>query len=242
MADRHQRGFSLVEMAMVLVILGLMIGGFLGPLTETMEAQRIRQAKREMAEAKEAILGFMIKNQRFPCPADPTVAESDATSGTEKTPSATGCARTEGALPWKDLGLKQLDPWGRRYSYAVAPRLAATSFSSTGSVCAAPVPSSGASFNWCSPTTIQIKTSSSTADVAPNVAAVVISHGKNGLGGYDQGGTQISGATNDELENADNDTVFIQTQFDPNRPYDDLVEWISPAVTFNRMVQAQLLP
>jgi len=61
-------------------------------------------------DIREALLGFAVINGRLPCPG--TVTDPASTSyGVED------CAAgptVEGFLPWKTLGLTELDPWGVR--------------------------------------------------------------------------------------------------------------------------------
>jgi hypothetical protein len=79
-------------------------------------------------------------------------------------------------------------------------------------------------------------------NVAPKIAAVVVSHGLKSSGAFTpQGGAiRIPGAAGDELENANNDTTFISKTTETG--FDDLVVWVSPNILFNRMVAAGKLP
>ena len=51
---KNKFGFTLVEMAIVLVIVGLLISAFLTPLTVQLEQNRNAEARRDLAEIKEA--------------------------------------------------------------------------------------------------------------------------------------------------------------------------------------------
>lgn len=53
-----QRGFTLIEMAIVLVIITIMIGGLAMPLSAQIQARRIAETKKTLEEAREAILGY----------------------------------------------------------------------------------------------------------------------------------------------------------------------------------------
>lgn len=260
---RWQRGFSLVEMAVVLVVVGILTASLMGPITAQLDYQRSREAKRLIADSKEAILGFMLRNKRLPCPANSTLSETAAGSGLEDRTGG-NCNRTDGALPWVDLGLPQLDPWGRRLRYAVTSTFADSlpsplyyltatppALIPSGAIagnCSSPVTTSGASFSWCESGDKQITLSGGSllaggkGKVVSDAVLIVLSHGKNGLGGYDSAGNQLLGAAGDELENANGDNIFISTGITDEPVFDDLIDWIAPPIIFNRMVAAGLLP
>ncbi|MDP2031760.1 MAG: prepilin-type N-terminal cleavage/methylation domain-containing protein [Thiobacillus sp.] len=52
------RGFTLIEMAIVLVIITILIGGLAVPLSAQIQARRIAETKKIMEEAREAIVGY----------------------------------------------------------------------------------------------------------------------------------------------------------------------------------------
>jgi prepilin-type N-terminal cleavage/methylation domain-containing protein len=53
-----KRGFTLIEMAIVLVIITILIGGLAVPLSAQIQARRIAETKKIMEEAREAIVGY----------------------------------------------------------------------------------------------------------------------------------------------------------------------------------------
>ncbi len=73
-AKFHARktGFSLVEMAIVLLIVALLLGGLLPTLSGQMEQQRTNETRKQLDEVQQALLGFAIVNGRLPCPASST--------------------------------------------------------------------------------------------------------------------------------------------------------------------------
>lgn len=54
----HNRGFTLIELAVVLVIVTVLIGGLLVPLNAQIQARRIAETKKILEEAREAIVGY----------------------------------------------------------------------------------------------------------------------------------------------------------------------------------------
>lgn len=55
-----QRGFTLIELAIVLVIMTILIGGLAVPLSAQIQARRIAETNKTLEEAKEAIIGYAI--------------------------------------------------------------------------------------------------------------------------------------------------------------------------------------
>ncbi len=52
------KGFSLIELAIVLVIVTILIGGLAVPLSAQIEARRIAETRKTLDEAREAIIGY----------------------------------------------------------------------------------------------------------------------------------------------------------------------------------------
>jgi len=230
-------GFTLVEMAIVLVIIGLLLGGMLMPLSAQMDQRRISETQKALDEINQALLGFAIANGYLPCPADPALASGAAGAGQARARTTSACTGgNNGVLPWATLGVSETDAWGRRYTYRVTTVFADTT---DGTGCG--IAKAGVSFELCSTGDATIRIASGGTPVASTIPAVTISHGKNGFGAYTTAGTQLAVSTDaDEIENSDSDTDFvhkIQTS-----TYDDLVAWVTPNTLFNRMVAAGKLP
>lgn len=256
-------GFTLVEMAMVLMIVGLLLGGLLPTISSQMERQHINETRKQMDEIQQALIGYAIVNGRLPCPAKATLATGLANAGVEATTapgnsicacvsgstvadtSAIACNGTTvtGVLPWVTLGIKETDAWERRYTYRVtkhfADQIAAYTF---GSGCTPSPTPTASSFALCSPgVPYVLSADSGGTNVATDVPALFLSHGKNGAGAYLSNGTQLAvSAGDDEKENSDNDNKFVSHTQTPD--FDDLVVWLSPNTLLNRMVTAGKLP
>jgi prepilin-type N-terminal cleavage/methylation domain-containing protein len=124
------RGFTLIELAVVLVVVGLLLGGMLLTLSTQIEMQKVRDTDRQLDDIKEALLGFAIAQGRLPCPA------TEASQGfewprnpTDKCKDSTGSDSPHGFLPAATLGLSGarsadgllVDAWGNPYRYSVSP-------------------------------------------------------------------------------------------------------------------------
>lgn len=225
-----QAGFSLVEMAIVLMIVGLLLGGLLPMLSGQMEQKNRNETRKQLEEISAALLGYAASQSppKLPCPANPSIATGSNGAGVSDCTIATAT----GVVPWVTLGTSETDAWGRRFTYSVASSVTgtfATSFklSDTGNLKVLSA-STGACPN--------------TNCVGNNITAVIISHGVNGAGAYTpQGGAPLSASTDlDETDNSDADTNFVS--HDQSSTFDDLVIWLSPNILFNRMVAAGKLP
>ena len=240
----QQHGFTLVEMAIVLMIVGLLLGGLLVPLSAQMEQRNISDTQKSLSEIKEAIIGYALAKGQLPCPAAPTISTGQANAGIALAPPCTG-ANSSGVLPWATLGVSETDAWGNRYTYRVTDYFADAIASATyGSGCTPSPPPTMASFGLCSSGTLNVLSAATGGvTIAGSVPAVIISHGKNGAGAYTPQGTQLAvGGNADEQENSDGNTNANYVNHTPTPTFDDLVVWISPNILLNRMVAAGKLP
>jgi len=217
-----QKGFSLIEISIVLVILGLITGGIMGPLSAQIESSRRNETKQSLNKALESLYGFALANGHLPCP-------DTSGDGMENRNAANQCIAAMGSLPWVTLSVRADDAWGRALSYRVSP-LFADLVDGTG--CA--VPTIGISFSLCSVGDILINNPMTGTAVAINIPAIIISGGKNW--------PNLPSAH--ENENIDNDPLFNDRPYSATAGivFDDIVTWVVPGVLLNRMVKAGRLP
>ncbi len=227
-SGKHHRlsGFTLVEMAVVMLIIGLLLGGLLLPLSKRVEQERRTVAQEAMQAAQEALIGFALSTGRLPCP-------DTNNDGLE---DLAGCrqvntAFNSGRLPWATLGVQAGDPWdqSRSFGYAVNGAFISTAtpftLATTGAGSGVLRVYDGAS-GGCS----------GSGQVAVNVPAVLYTDAKNDYG--------LTAGSRDERENSDNDNCYISRSYSTvaGNEFDDLVVWLSPNILFNRMVAAGRLP
>jgi len=221
-----QHGFTLVEMSIVLVIIALLVGGLLVPLSSQKEQEWRTDNAVLMEQAREALIGFALVNGRLPCPDTGLV-----TPGVEDACAAGSTTFKEGNLPWVTLGLDTgLDPWGFPIRYAVNG-----AFSDTTLTAAIPFPLTTAGLGAGILRVSLTQSANCTTlpgTVAENVPAILWSGSKNNYG------------SSDENENTNLDQCFVSKDYNTiaGTEFDDQVLWLSPNVLFNRMVSAGLLP
>lgn len=78
-------GFTLMELTVVLVIVGLLLGGLLVPLSAQRDVEFVKATDKSLADIREALIGFAVINGRLPCPADKTIASGVTGAGVEAT-------------------------------------------------------------------------------------------------------------------------------------------------------------
>jgi len=226
-----RQGFTLVEMAVVLVIVGLMLGALMIPLSGQMDQRNYSKVQSDMNEIREALIGYGLSHGYLPCPA------KSASDGSEDRVGNT-CNNRAGFLPWAELGVPKLDSWGHLYRYSVDLDYV----DSTNKI----------SLNEIEDITIWSRDSSGNPIKLTNMNAIpaaIVSFGKNGRHGFDNDGNQITdtSATNvDEDTNGTGTTTFYSRDYTEvttgGGEFDDVVIWLSPAIYLNRMVTAGQLP
>lgn len=243
-ATPHNNGFSLIELSIVISVAATLAIGVLSwiqPANKT-NALKSLNTRNEMVEIIRALQAFRTSKGRLPCPADPymradNTRASDAPADTyvnnfgmedldtNQSDSSLGinCPSNTGMVPVRSLGIESSyaeDAWGRRYTYHVSNALCTTDNS----------PSIGCTRNDYDKATagnIIVRTNASvtdgSADLTTQAAFSLISYGADGSGAFLPGGKQLptTGASTDELENTDNDSIFVRTDF--SSTFDDIV-------------------
>jgi prepilin-type N-terminal cleavage/methylation domain-containing protein len=100
------RGFTLIEVAISMVILGLVMTGLVVSLSQQLQQRRLLDTRTTLAEANDALIAFVTANARLPCPA------IVGSNGLEATTAPGTCTAAAGFLPAVTLGLPNLDANG----------------------------------------------------------------------------------------------------------------------------------
>ncbi len=123
MKARINSGFSLIEMSVVLIIVSLLLSSVLVPMSNLNTQNRIKQTQAKLNAIKDALMGYMLVNQRFPCP-----ASVNSNGDEDFVDKATGeCSLYKGFVPWRTLGIDSavnvdnllIDAWLNPFLYAV---------------------------------------------------------------------------------------------------------------------------
>ena len=119
------RGFTLTELTIVMVIVSLMFVFMLPLAGAFMENERRTSTAKKMDNIQLAMVNYAMANKRLPCPAI-AVSIEDVGAGVEARDAVTGvCANNQGngVVPWKTIGMaaaEVLDAWYNQITYRVA--------------------------------------------------------------------------------------------------------------------------
>jgi prepilin-type N-terminal cleavage/methylation domain-containing protein len=244
-----QQGFTLIELAIVMFIVSLLLGGMLLPLSAQQDVRNYGDTQKRLADARDALLGYAMANDRLPCPA------SSTSNGVEDRNAGDGSCNHpyDGFLPAATLGLAPVDDsgylidgWGanveNRVRYALT-KSNSSAFSvisgmkNTGITALTPdlqICNTGTGLTTATPDTAAC---AANAALATDAVAVVYSLGKNAGTG---------GTGSDEQHNPNSltavaaDRAFVSAL--QGSSFDDQLVWLSKNTLFNRMVAAGRLP
>lgn len=231
------RGFSLIELSIALVVFGLIMGGALSRYESYMKQKDYLTTLGRSGTIRVAMERFVTGNGRFPCPAGPALSYSDPNAGVENcsvTPGSgirilTGFADTnnpsdpletvpqpvlQGAIPYVTIGISYqdaFDGWGGALAYAVSkPQTDMTTMA---------VNRGGINLKVYDATSGS-EISSLKNSLPANLDIVIFSYGKNGAGAYGIEGKPIEpclvGAV--ESPNCSGTTAFFKN-YDKHRSY-----------------------
>lgn len=228
-----QHGFSLVEMAIVLAIVGLLLGGLIPTISSQVEQSRRNETRKQLDEIQQALIGYALIYGRLPCPAYSAGEEDPIGGGTCNHPYDGFVPAATIGLPTTDSNGFAVDSWGNRIRYAVTSSNA-DAFTTTNGMSTAGLSALAPNLLVCS-TATDISSSNCATGAAltssPGVPVVIYSTGKNGTTGS---------LGSDEQANIDNNRTFVSHT--PTPSFDDQVVWISGNILLNRMVTAGRLP
>ena len=107
-----ESGFTLIELAIAIAIIGLLMGALLVPLATHSHASKNRATERDLKEIKEALIGFGISTGRLPCPDTTGNGVEDLVvppATPPPPPPPYDCVALEGNLPWVMLAAPATD-------------------------------------------------------------------------------------------------------------------------------------
>ena len=254
----QRKGFTLVEMALVLLIIGLLSKIAIAPLAGIQEHRKRMQAEQQLQGVRDAVFSHIVAYGAIPCPlpvlsSGQSVLQPIAMGGAENgvSPGGAGihsadeCTVSAGVVPASRLQLPGaidasgalLDPWGNTYRYAVSLSNSADTgnddwpdWTTAGEASAVGIGNLSADLVLCNTAPSgQCRGRQIRAD---QIAFVVLSTGADASGSGMQG------------ENLDDDRYFVVTEesIEQGSEYDDIVAWGSAADVIYWMLRMGWLP
>ena len=248
----RQRGFTLIELSIVVAIAAVVLGVVLSLVNTQIENARAANMRSRMETIKSALVMFVARNSRLPCPAIESLAPTHNDYGVE-TPTPGTCTgatvagtAVRGMLPFRTLGLPEEDGYdvhASRFTYVVTT--AATNLTpsliagATGTMTlhGGEPPALG-----LAPTGNQINACNTTAGdngCNSNAIAIVLSHGPNAMGAFQQSGQQTNLPSSAlELENTNSDEMFVLARYSENDPvFDDTMLVLTPDMLLASLIR-----
>ncbi len=228
-------GFSILEMAIVMVIVATLLGGLLVSISQTQEMNNRTDAESTLDEIKEALYGFAQANGRLPCPATTTSVGAEAPIG------GGACTQRFGFVPWSTLGLSGslntdnllMDSWLSPYRYSVTNQNG-NAFTTAGQMSATTMGVLAPDLRICDDNACGTVLFSS----AP---AVILSLGANWSNFISADEVENSGEATINGYRQGNNNDFVSTDYIED-VFDDIITWISPSILYTKMIAAGQLP
>ncbi len=265
--NKYQAGFSLIEIAVIMLILSVLLTSAVMSFSALHETGNITQAKKKLSEIEEALYGFAAAQGKLPCPTFP------GAGGVENAmPPSMNCNDNLnlnsyiGFVPAKTLGIKGavncdgllIDPWGRAYRYSVSNSNSNVSGANTFAdfVVAGDIKNEGMGnvaingdgYRVCNNTLVNCTTAPATSISSDNAVAIVLSMGKpranSAIENENAGEITIASSCGLTAYDLGNDRRYISsTRIEQaGSQFDDIIIWISPNILFKKMLDARQLP
>ncbi len=236
MKNSSNSAFSLLEIAIVLTIIGVVLTLSVSGLKSQLDSSEITSTKQRLNTIKLAIENYRIQFEKYPCPALPNLASSNASYGDSVADCYTTCPAglncvanatnntlqdmAQGSVPFKTLGISPeltLDPWGNKITYAIDARFTQD-------------------LNRCETDGLISIQDYSNNSVTSKAMYVLVSHGMDQKGAYSPSSGTIPTACDGSAKdgaNCDNNTTFriseISTSNTNTAYYDDIMLFNSNA-------------
>ena len=223
------QGFSLLEVSIVLLIMGLLLGSVMKPLGAGIVDRQRNETLKQLIDIRESLIGYASVHHRLPCPV--SVGGAGVQSPVDP------CLLAHGYVPAAALGISGrydsngllTDSWGLPIQYHVtlsdADSDGLADFTTAEEMRDVGMQNLAPEYEVCDGSACsQLR--------ANHVPVVLISTGK------------IQSGSADETENQNSDSRFVSRDLDGvgADQFDDIVVWLSGNILLTRLLQAHVLP
>ncbi len=260
-------GFTLIEIAIVMVIIGLMVGSLLEPLAAQRNRNKTEEARKQITTIYESLLGFAAAQGRLPCPTVPNNNGLESGGGATNCQTAGGAPLQHGFIPANTLGLTGkfnnesllIDPWNNPIRFSITnhdrDNDGAWDFVRTDEIRTIGMDTlltAGGSGN---PLVICDDSSAGLPSIACDAGDNTLSSATPAVI-FSMGSDWAQYSSNDQIENAGEggtqlggynialDSVFVSTghRIRSGDEYNDIVTWVSPNTLYAKLLQSGKLP
>lgn len=131
--EHDSQGFTLLELTIALLIMGVVTAGLLSIVNPIVESGKVKTTEKKMERIIDILAIYAQRNNRIPCPGDPDRSNNPPPFGAESGSGSGGtnlgsCSSAgsiiEGIVPYKTLGIAEqdiIDAWGNYLTYRVDP-------------------------------------------------------------------------------------------------------------------------
>ena len=266
---KKSSGFSLVELAVVVVIIGMILTMGIKLASSFQDRSAMSLTHSKQLAIKQALISYLAVNGRLPCPASGTAL----TGKEDPTPSTGTCNTPIGIIPFQTLQLPRdfvIDGWDRFFTYeawwgdtpATYCTIVPNNANYTSDTRFLGIPNNPRTYHDGDGGCISVLDTqiNGTVIATRHVVATIVSHGENGFGGFSSKGVQVDYstvlATDPEKDNIAGYPSRTPHSFhtEPfNDKFDDMVLEISPSdlvdplkqdgtiVSINQLARNQLM-
>ncbi len=242
--DTSRSGFSLIEVAIVLTIIGIVIGYALPTFLKYRQYAQFQATKKHQELILYSLASHLLVSRQIPCPADP--AATDNSFGIARLMCTAPANKLIGIVPFRTLGIPEAlakDGFGRYFTYAIDPEVCNESFGFDAQ-------DDNGAFNkhYCTrkggigSNRLIVKNEHGLSVFAQGyenhteraddfVVAILVSHGPVGGGAFLKGGVRLKGGSLslDEQANADSTLGFVDRPYSISNenPFHHIIKWVS---------------
>lgn len=120
----RQRGFTLIEVAIALLLIGILMGSVLGLTSTFRDLDKAAHQQISMDDIRAALITYLKINKFLPCPD----MDNDGFQNRKTSKELEVCENRVGKLPYKDLGIPGKDEWDNTYYYRVNQRAESSTY------------------------------------------------------------------------------------------------------------------
>lgn len=244
-----QQGFTLAEMAIVVVLIGIVVTMGLRILTAQLGNTQYADTANKQAQIKLALIAYLRSTKYLPCP--DTSATPNGTAAANCNASANA---SYGVVPWATLGLPRdvaVDGFGNFFRYKVANGVAPVAKNwTTNAVLASTFDISELAAPSAALTIKQGDGVAAPVTISTTAVVAIVSAGKNGFGARTVRGqvnSPVPAANTDETTNAAATGLsFVVRPYNETTgafggPIDDVVVYMNPSDLLGPLVTEQTM-